>query len=70
MLTPLVAQQIREAEETYPANWVEDAIEEAVVANVRNWRYISRILERWEIQGKTDGRPERDPAKTKRESYY
>ena len=70
MLTPLVSEQIRQAEETYPAEWIEEAIEEAVTANVRNWRYISRILERWEIQGKIDGRTERHPSKAKRESYY
>ena len=70
MLTPLVAEQLREAEESYPSEWIEEAIREAVTANVRNWRYISRILERWEIQGKTDGRPERHPAEARRESYY
>jgi DNA replication protein len=70
MLTPLVADQIRKAEEIYPAGWIEDAIKEAVTANARNWRYVSRVLERWEIQGKTDGRSERHPAKTRRESYY
>ena len=70
MLTPVVAEQIREAEETYPSEWIEEAIREAVTANVRTWRYISRILERWEIQGKADGRPERHPAEARRESYY
>ena len=70
MLTPVVAEQIREAEETYPPEWIEEAIREAVTSNARNWRYISRVLERWEIQGKTDGRSERHPAKAKRESYY
>ncbi len=70
MLTPLVSEQIRQAEETYPSEWIEDAIKEAVRANVRNWRYIARILERWEFQGRTDGRPQEDSATVRRESYY
>ena len=69
MLTPLVAEQIRTAEETYPSGWIEDAIGEAVNANVRNWRYVSRVLERWEIQGRSDGRTTRYSSKAERKSY-
>lgn len=53
-LTPILADQIRLAIEEYPADWIEDAIGEAVAYNRRSWRYISRILENWTVQGKSD----------------
>lgn len=53
-LTPMLAQELMEAESTYPASWIEDAFREAVTANVRNWRYARAILERWAAEGKTD----------------
>ena len=53
-LTPLLAEQLGEAEDTYPASWIEDAFREAVELNKRSWRYIERILERWAAEGKTD----------------
>ncbi len=55
MLTPLIADELREAEKLYPESWLRDAIKEAVALNKRNIRYIMRILERWSVQGKTDG---------------
>lgn len=55
MLTPMVADELKEAEKLYPAEWIRDAFKEAVVNNKRNWRYIARILERWTTEGKKDG---------------
>ena len=40
MLTPMVADELRAAEEEYPSGWVEAAIREAAAGNVRSWRYI------------------------------
>jgi DnaD/phage-associated family protein len=54
-LTPLVADQLIKALETYPAQWIEAAISEAVAYNRRNWRYISRILENWLADGPAGG---------------
>ena len=59
ILTPLVADELKDAEKHYPAGWVQDAIKEAVDVNRRNWRYISRILERWSTEGKKDGTHQR-----------
>jgi DNA replication protein len=59
MLTPIIAEELKEAEKLYPASWIEDAFKEAVDLNKRNWRYISRILERWAAEGKHDGEPGR-----------
>ncbi|MCL4499406.1 MAG: DnaD domain protein [Chloroflexi bacterium] len=52
LLTPMLAEELAEAERTYPAAWLEDAFRVAVEYNKRNWRYIKRILERWAIEGK------------------
>ena len=63
-LTPMIAEQIRDAEEDYPAAWIEEAIKIAVNNNAKSWAYISRILERWKAEGKHDatsgGDSERD----------
>jgi DnaD/phage-associated family protein len=53
-LTPLLAEELSEAEETYPAGWIEDAFRESVELNKRSWRYIVRILERWAAEGRED----------------
>jgi len=55
MLTPMIAEELREAEKLYPEIWIRDAIKEAVSRNKRNWKYIVRILERWSAEGKSDG---------------
>jgi DNA replication protein len=55
MLTPLIADELKEAVKQYPENWIQEAVKEAVAQNKRNWRYISRILERWSIEGKNNG---------------
>lgn len=51
-LTPLMAETLGEAEDTYPIEWITEAIEIAVKNNKRTWRYIDAILERWQREGK------------------
>jgi DnaD/phage-associated family protein len=51
-LTPLLGDTLRDAENTYPAAWIEEAIKISVEANKRNWRYIESILKRWTTEGK------------------
>lgn len=65
-LTPLVAEQLRDAEDSYPAAWIKEAIEIAVSNNARKWAYISRILERWKAEGKHDARSGGDSARDRR----
>jgi DNA replication protein len=55
MLTPLIADELKEAVKQYPGTWIEEAIKEAASLNKRNWRYIARILEHWSSEGKDDG---------------
>lgn len=52
LLTPLLAEELSEAELRYPPDWIEDAFREAVAYNKRNWRYIRRILENWTAHGR------------------
>lgn len=54
LVTPLLAEELQEAEATYPAEWIEEAFREAVAYNKRNWRYIRRILENWATQGRDE----------------
>jgi len=51
-LTPMISDKITDAEEDYPASWIEEAIGIAVSANVRKWSYINGILKRWKVEGK------------------
>jgi DnaD/phage-associated family protein len=60
-ITPLIAEQLAEAEKRYPAEWIADAFREAVSLNRPNWRYIESILRRWEAEGRHDEKPGRDP---------
>ena len=64
ILTPIIADQVREAEVLYPTGWVEDAIREAANQNRRNWRYIASILERWQQDGRRDGESRRNTRRT------
>ena len=68
MLTPMIAEELKEAEKLYPASWIESAFKEAVTRNKRSWRYISRILERWASEGVEHGEPGRG-LKAERDKY-
>ncbi len=69
MLTPLIADELRDAEKLYPEAWIREAIKEAVSLNKRSWRYIAKILERWSTEGKGDGTYQRDSKKTGPDKY-
>lgn len=58
-ITPLIAEDLQEAEQRYPAEWIVRAFREAVSLNKRSWRYIERILRRWEAEGPDHEEPER-----------
>ncbi|MBK8986948.1 MAG: DnaD domain protein [Chloroflexi bacterium] len=62
-LTPIIADELRDAEQAYPPRWIEEAITLAVANNARKWRYILTILERWRQEGKQDGTGRRDTQK-------
>jgi len=64
MLTPMIADELRDAEKLYPPDWIRDAIKEAVLHNKRNIKYITKILENWSVEGRSDGTYQRDSKKT------
>jgi DnaD/phage-associated family protein len=55
IITPMVAEELKEAERLYPRQWIEAAFKEAVLMNKRNWKYVARILERWSSEGRDSG---------------
>ena len=54
-LTPMISEQLKDAETEYPATWIQEAIQIAVERNTRHWRYILGILKRWQAEGKEGG---------------
>jgi len=60
-ITPLLAEELQDAEQRYPREWVRHAFKEAVSVNKRSWRYVERILRRWETEGPDYEEAERDP---------
>jgi DNA replication protein len=69
MLTPMIAEELRDALKLYTENWIRDAIKEAVNHNKRKWSYISAILERWTAEGRDDGTYRGDSKKTGPDKY-
>jgi DNA replication protein len=69
IITPMIAEELREADKLYPPRWIEDAFKEAVTLNKRSWRYIARILERWASEGKDSGEDRRDIKKDGPDKY-
>lgn len=54
LLTPLIADQLRDLEKSYPPDWIDEAFTIAVASNKRALRYIQAILKRWETEGKDE----------------
>jgi DNA replication protein len=52
MLTPMIAEELKEAEAQYPPEWIEEAIKIAAENNKRSWSYARKILERWQTEGR------------------
>ncbi len=53
-VSPLIADDLRQAEKLYPGDWVEEAFKLAVRYNKRSWRYVQTILERWARDGRSE----------------
>lgn len=69
-ITPLLAEALSDAEESYPLHWIEEAIQIAVERNKRNWRYAEAILKKWHVEGrnakKDHSQDRRDTAENRR----
>jgi len=62
LLTPMIAEELKEAEELYSAAWVADAIKIAAENNKRSWSYARKILQRWKEEGRAE--------KSKKKKWY
>lgn len=65
-LTPLMVDTLRDAEQEYPAEWIEEAVRVAVENNARRWRYVEAILKARKEKGRHDSNrrnPEEDRRK-------
>lgn len=51
LITPIIAENLREFTRQYPPGWPERAIREAVTHGKRNLAYVSAILRRWKADG-------------------
>jgi DnaD/phage-associated family protein len=67
-LTPLIADMLKEAEESYREEWFEEAIAIAVKNNKRNWKYVEAILKRWKEEG-THGQKDQQSSGKSSERY-
>lgn len=52
LVTPIIAQELAEAEKSYPTEWLTDAFAEAAARDKRNWNYVQAILRGWASGGK------------------
>jgi DNA replication protein len=69
IITPMIAEELKEAGKLYPPQWIEEAFKEAVTLNKRSWKYTARILERWASEGKDSGEYKRDIKKDDPDKY-
>ena len=56
-LTAMIADELQDAADTYPKQWILDAIHESAVQNKRGWKYCLAILKRWKAQGNQNPLP-------------
>ena len=77
-LSPLLAEELKEAEGRYPDTWLREAFGIAVAENKRSWRYVAGILRRWTAEGRKnrgdvergkDGKPGRHTETDHRKKY-
>lgn len=69
LIQSTIAEELKDAERTYPPEWIEAAFKEAAELNKRSWRYVARILERWASEGKDSGEYRRDAKKDGPDKY-
>jgi DnaD/phage-associated family protein len=67
-----LAETLQDAEQTYPEEWIGDAIKIAVIKNVRTWRYVEAILKSWKEKGRdgTDRKTAEENRKRDSEGKY
>jgi len=69
MITPMVAEKLKDIIDEYSPEWFEEAMKEAVTSGHRSLNYITAILERWRVEGyksKTGGKHGADKGNSKK----
>lgn len=51
-IPPILVDEVRAAESRFGSEWLRDAFAEAAANNVRSWRYVQAILDRWDTTGR------------------
>jgi DnaD/phage-associated family protein len=65
-LTPLMSDTLKDAENEYSAEWIEEAISEALKRNIRNWKYVEAILKGWKERGNHERENQQNAGKNDR----
>lgn len=50
-LSPILAEELGEAQDAFPDEWITEAFSIAVNKDKRSWRYVLAILDRWQREG-------------------
>lgn len=50
-LTPMARDSLLDAEQTYPPDWIPEAIQIAVQRNARSWAFVEAVLKRCKAEG-------------------
>lgn len=50
-LAGMMIDELKDAEKTYPAEWIPLAFKEAVDHNARSWKYVLAVLKNWKEKG-------------------
>lgn len=71
MLTSFVRDDVMDAIELYPKDWIIEAIKVAAKNNARKWSYVEAVLKSWQVNGyKTDVRANKQNGKSKQPKSY
>ncbi|MDM8529554.1 DnaD domain protein [Anaerolineales bacterium HSG25] len=57
LISPILADELKEAELLYPTEWIEEAFRIAAENNVRRWNYVRAVLEKMTKTGRTGDKP-------------
>ncbi len=72
LLTPMVAEELKQAEKDFPPEVILDAFRIAAENNVRKWSYVRAILSDWTREGKHEatGRDTESARRGKRKPHF
>jgi len=60
-ISPAIGDKMKCCIDTYPFDWIPEAIGIAATHNKRSWAYVEGILRRWQTEGKNNGHKPTEP---------